>query len=654
MPEISVPDSNYESLVLGFAKDAIQEGQQFVQAQKGYEKIALSIAAIMGDKAETFPTALSSTSLNHIGKTATDLCSFMTDIKPFWEYKTQNKRYEANCELYGKLSAHWYQQRQIDLKLASGIKLITAAGTFFAHQVWNETPQDIDMIPEDPRDVLPIRPGSIEFTLQDSFGVIVRRERTVNYLKRLYPSKAHLIKPDRDGSVSLSLANTRIGQLFASALSPFHERLFGSRPAANNLPRVPVCDLYTMYLDDQAEHKSVNPRYMGDWGLDDQGNPRALNNWSYKVEKGERLYPRKRLVIFTSTAILYDGPSIYWHGLFPLSKLTLDPWQWAPWFGKGLLWDCLPVQKALDKVERVIDDHVEKWAQPDVLADRNAVAKSSLDRVNSRRAGLKLRYNALAGKDSIAIRYPDPLPEYLVAGLPGFYIEQIRTLSGASDASQLMRLNQMPASDTVDKILETMSPSIRLRSRYIEAFMREFAMMLAYNFTQFYTIKRRFTIAGDEGVLPEDFDFDPGNMLPDYPHEEDVDDEGNPTALALARGPRPRYDRAQEVMKQYSFTIAKGSLLSASEMEKKLIFLQLRRSGEIDKWTFAEVFDIPNMGTPPEGANTIPQRLLAEQMMGIGLNAGPTGMAAGGGGGGSPGRKASGQEPPRLKVSESG
>ena len=43
-----------------------------------------------------------------------------------------------------------------------------------------------------PRDVLPIRPNDFH-SIQSAFGVIIRRERTVNYLRSVYEDKAEFI-----------------------------------------------------------------------------------------------------------------------------------------------------------------------------------------------------------------------------------------------------------------------------------------------------------------------------------------------------------------------------------------------------------------------------------------------------------------------------
>jgi hypothetical protein len=171
--------------------------------------------------------------------------------------------------------------------------------------------------------------------------------------------------------------------------------------------------------------------------------------------------------------------------------------------------------------------------------------------------------------------------------------------------------------------------------------MREFATMMAYNFAQFYTLPRRFTILGAEGVTQEDFDFDPKSMIPDFVDPEDLDNNGNPTQHALARGPLPRYERSKNFLRQFSFHIAPNSMLASSETERKMLYLQLSRAGLVDHWTLLDILGIPNVGTPPAGAVTITDRLLEEQNMGLGMQVNPAG------------RKASGQSTPRLTVKES-
>jgi len=68
--------------------------------------------------------------------------------------------------------------------------------------------------------------------------------------------------------------------------------------------------------------------------------------------------------------------------------------------------------------------------------------------------------------------------------------------------------------------------------------------------------------------------------------------------------------------------------LSASEIGKKLLYVQLWRGGAIDHWTMLETLGVPNVGEPPDGANNITQRLQAEAQMGLQANVSPQGRKA--------------------------
>ena len=632
LPIAAIPTDGYEKDVIGWGMEAVEEGEAYVKAQKGYSKIQETLDMLSSDDSEFRSGALSSTRSNHVAKIGGDLVALNTDIKPFWEYVSQNPKFEQQAVIFGKLSVHWYLQRQIDARFADVVRYWSFAGTGYAHQFWNTRTQDLDMTAEDPRDVLPIRPGSTH-TLQDGMGVIMRKERTVNYLRQRYPEKANLIQADRDGSIAtMGNAPGRVMKLIENLGSPFSAYMARFGVVART-PRIPTCDEFTMYVDDQRRNETGKRHPMGRFTADGQ----PADNYSYWVEPGDLFYPRKRCIVFTRSAVLYDGPSMYWHGMYPVSKLTLDPVS-NSWLGKAPLWDLLPLQRSLDGLLRVVDDYMAKFARPDLIADKNSISRAAMDKIDTRRAGLKLQQNPVMGK-GIQLVYPQ-------GGLADvfnqikFLIEEMDTLSGVRDMSQLMRLNQIPSSDSIDKIIESMTPLVRFRSRMIEAFMREFATMLAYNFAQFYTMPVRLRIMGTQGLTPQDFDFDPGSMVPDY-GPKDYDSEGILRPEAVARGPLPRYDRARDFLMQFNFHIAPGSLLSASEIESKLMYLQFARAGLIDHWTLLQIWGVPNVGNPPEGANTITERLMAEQQMGMGMAISATG------------RKATGQEMPRIAVKES-
>jgi hypothetical protein len=625
-----VPAADYQHRVIGWAKDAITESEAFLRAQPQYDRIAPTIMAINGEFDQPFGRVLSSTNLNRFGKIALNLVAGLTDTKPFWDYRTLNPRFKETAEILGKLSQHWWQGRMIDLRFADAIKYACAAGTGWCHHVgWNKETQDLDVLSEDPRDVLPIRPSTF-YSIQDALGVIIRRERTVNYVRDLYPESAHLIKADRDGSHQAQVGATRSNRLLSSLnaqLSPFHANLLAQR-SAHRIQKIPTVDMFTLYVKDNSVNDLTVPVRMGE----------EDKNWSYIVDPRQPLYPRRRMVVFTRTAILYDGPNPFWHGLFPLNKLTLDPWPWT-WLGKAPLWDILPLQKSLNSTMRIIDDHNQRVAEPGVMGDKNALSRRGMRKINTRRPGLKFSYNPISGKPA-QILYEPPLDPSIGQHV-AFLIEQMDDISGVRDLSNLMKLNQLPAADTIEKITETMTPANRLRSRYMEAFIREFAVMTASNFFQFYTTPMRLAILGPNAIVAEDFDFDPGSLVPDYVADTDFGDAGTVTQMALNRGPLARVDRATHFLRYFTFHIAPASLLASSEIERKLLYLSLARAGLIDHWTLLETLGVDNVGEPPQGARTITERLQAEQQEGLGMNISPTG------------RKASGQTMPRMVTKES-
>jgi hypothetical protein len=233
-------------------------------------------------------------------------------------------------------------------------------------------------------------------------------------------------------------------------------------------------------------------------------------------------------------------------------------------------------------------------------------------------------------------------------------------LAGTVDISSLMNLKQLPSNSTVESIMNAMTPALRARSRVMEAFLRSVAMQFAYNYAQFTPLSDRIAELGVGGITLDDFDFDAGTLIPDYIHNEDFtlqDDENGQKVTtispeALTRGPRPRWERAQELLRRLVFKVNPGSLLNSAQMERTLIYFQLTRAGIMDPITLMEQLNIPNIGVEklPDDVRTVLERIQWCMSIGLMMNVNAAG------------RKSSGQEPPQVqqqsdgavRVSESG
>ena len=632
-----------------WAELAIEEADAFLRSQEGYDKFEESIDAINGElKNDLAQGVFGGVTYNHFGKVALDMVASQCDIKPFWDYRTFNPKFQAQAQLGNKLAQAWWMGRHVTLRFADVIKFALPMGTGYAHQVYDAYNSgfgggyqggDMELLPEDPRDTLPIRPGSF-LSIQEAAGVMVRRERSVNWIHSKYGAAADGVKADREGSIAQLNKNTRFGRLMTSLglQSGFMENLVSSlagRAQARPM-KIPSADLFTLYINDD----SINTQRSGTWmGLHNG----KMTNWSYYVPAvGEliprtgkaakdddcKLYPRKRCVIFTRSARIYDDTSIYWHGMFPLAKLTLDPWPWL-WLGKAPLKDLLPLHKEMQKVMRVFSRHLDRIKRPGMAADKNAISEKGFNKIDPEMPGLKFRGNPVNGKPFEMIFEPplDPWVQWYLEALKSAQKE----LAGATTAADIMQLNQLPQMDTLEAIIAAEGAINRLRSLVIESFMSEFAMMLLMNFMQFYTTAQRIAILGPAGQTFEDFDFDPGNLIP-----HDI-------LPKMPDGtPAPRAERAREFFRYFTYQISPGSLLNSASQQEKMLFMALARAGVIDVVTLLEKLNVPNIGPTANIPTSIIERLQWQQNMGIGMAVSPEG------------RKASAQSAPRMVMKESG
>lgn len=617
---LSVPQQDQLKAVLDWANLALSEGEAWLKSQSGYEKISPSISRIMSDAPDLRASALSRVSSNRFGHIALNLASAMTDIKPFFEFKTFNPRYEDQAQKANKFSRSWWLTRQIDLRFLDVMKWALAAASGYAHLIYDGAVDDLDVVAEDSRDVIPIRPSAMT-SVQDCFGLLIRRERTLNWVKMMYPAMAKYVKPDREGFLASvqrhNVISQQVERLGLDA-SPFWNHVDRLRRRQSEMT-VPTVDIFTLYVKDRTRNTSA---FTQEVGTDDYG-------WKYKVKKGDLIYPRLRRIVFCRTAVLDDNPSPYWHGLFPVVKVTLDPWPWS-YLGKAPLWDLLPLQEELDRMMRAVGDYIQKFAQPDAVASSQAMSRAEFDKINTRLPGLKLRVNPMAGPNPVVFPPPPAIPPWFLEVLKGI-IDEMETLSGVQDITKIATLNQIPSSETIERMMEAMTPLVRMRSRVIEAVLREFAMMTFSNFCQFYTLPKRLALLGPDGMTFEDFDTDPGTMIPDK-----MDDVAEPST---------REERARAMLRMFTYHVAPGSLLSASEITSKMLYFQLWRGGLLDRQTLAEKLDIPNYGkisTASGQGDTILDRLVRESQ----LLPQPTVSPAG--------RKASGQEAPQMQIKGDG
>lgn len=671
--------------VLGWITEAVQEGDLINRQDPAFEMADKGMRYIIGEQRDNSQLTLQYIPyavINKSRKAVQAHVSALTDIKPVFGYRATNPQFTFHGELLNRLTVAWWLEAMADLTLGDCIKYALAGGTGDLAVEWDTGAAfgtgDHKIIAKDFRDTLAIRPGT-DPSPQTWQGVVFREAHSINAMRQKYKQFEAAFKPAPDNLLTTIMSRFR--HVIARLQTPASDTLSGlsNMPAVRPMRPGDVV-LYRTYLNDATKNLTGKPIVMGD--------PAA--NWHYVVEPGEPLYPQKRLIVSTPELVLYDGPGPYWHSMFPFGRLKL--WS-VPWcfLGLSLLHDTIPIQDAINDSMKDLRLGLKQWTNPDTQYDKQSVSRAFQQAFDPQRPGKKIGLTMLGSPSREPYKKMDgPQPQVL-----SLLLETYRQLctehdeqTGVANLQALMQLRQMPGADTIQKYYEAMTPELRQEGRQVEAFLRDVAQMHKFNIFQFQTSSRRMNILGDAGLALEDFDFDADTLVPSMEAQTPTPD---PTTGMPVMQPTPGYlpsldrsksrsQRAKAFARMFIFTVAPNSILAMAAQEKKMMNFQLARMGYLDFWSLHESLETPNVGNPPpiplpplqmptdpamllQGLQagkylpdpqrpgqfleirtpmTVTERLIAQQMMGIGMTENPAG------------RKASGQQAPETEQKSDG
>ncbi len=583
-----------ERHLLSWLRERANEGRGALLKECAFTDMGNSIRYVEGSikDPKNATKAISSVSANRVKKAVLEITSALTDVRPIWNYETFNAEFAPQGEILNKLARGWWKNNLIDRRLQSVLTFSAVGGSGYGMVSWNKDLPgggDFELLPLDPRDVIPIDPIYSD-SIQDWRGVIIRQRVPVSAAQQMFPLKSHKLA----ASTSSWFPQKEIDSGNSTGVVTAVQNLFRGGDSTSGAKD--GVDIMRIFLKDECLHTGAEPRVMGDPG----------SNWSYIVhplgtvmpdgriasEEDAKLYPRGRFIICTPEAILLDTANPYWHGLFPVVRFTLDPLPWSL-LGAALVGDLIPLQQSLNESMRGLDDGIAQWVKRGVVADHRTIAAASLQKVDTRKPGLRLPINPSMG-DGIKFLDGPTFPNWYLEYV-SFLVGQMDELSGVRGLNQLAQMQAMPSDDAMEKYTDALSPLLRLRARSIELSLGEVAEMLKVGFFQYYDAKRRMQILGPDGLSLQDFDFDPGTLVPE--------------------GDGSREERARKHHKNFTFSIAPNSFLNVSHTTQKMLILQLFRANLLDPWTAWEAFDLPNIGKPP--AETIPDRMVEARRIGI-------------------------------------
>lgn len=623
----------------GWLKEAVQEGSRVNRADPSYGLADTLMRYCDGDQdVQVKPPekGYPPNTINLFRKAVRVHTSAITDLRPAFSFRAQNPEHDLTALAINRYAVSWYLTTNQDLEIADVVRYSLCAGAgdlvveFDPHYKGGETRS----FARDPRATYPLWAESARDP-QEWEGLTLAEPHSLNKLLAFFPGRTDIIKPD---SGALAGGRARLSRGLVDTLAAedmgvldFHDRAKGA--ATRTLSSEVRCTLYRTFLKDRSINGFLSPITVG------------KGAWSRTVAPGERIYGKGgRMILWTEHGILWDGPNPYWHEMFPVSRLQLDPYPWR-FMGSPLGSDLKGIQDTINRLVTLLVWNLGQHVEPGMVFDKN-VPESMMARIDPRIPHWKLKRVNMTGT-GVNQQVPNSIPPW---GLP--FLQLAFTLfdqqAGMANLQAFLQLRQMPGRDTIEKYIEALTPELRLEARQIDPFLRGVAEMFKGNLIQFQSRARRITAIGKLGeVLDVSWDGSQGMIPP---------------------GEQPFEERAKDFLRQFHFHIQPGSILALQATERKMQYTQWFRLGLIDPWTMAEVNEIEGYGEPPNlplprmdwkpdpnlpieqqqppmevrKPVTIMEKLLAAQQLGIGASVNPAG------------RKAAGEQAPHAETKGDG
>lgn len=553
-----VPDG-YTKRMLSWRDAALNQGLAELRDNPEYEMVQDYIDLIEGTWAKNTTQQIMRQSFvdNRIAQCRIESLSYLTDIHPTIDVTTSVDEFKSAANVIQKLIKHEWKARRLDMVLEEAID-----HSLFGTGYWKlacSYPGVMSVTACGMDTVIPIQQGR---DLQDSTAICYRAFKPPHFFKSRWPDRAKGIEKEAStmGLVGIqSNQYTRpwnINEYSWNSMSPamrYHKsKMSPSSSLQDQWAEFPLIELQEYWIEDWNLNE-----YEQTVIVKDPYKELDEHNYWYRVEPGQRLYPRKRLLIFAGERIMYDGPSPYWHGLFPFAKLRLNPIIWSSG-GLSKYRDIKPLNVSINKIGDGIEKLVEKAVNPTVISKDGAVNSTSWEKFFAGKAGAKLKLTPL-GNPSTDVKFVDPpqLPAY-VEGQRQYLLQSYREHAGSLDMSNLSKKKQLPGGDTIEQYKDSMSAPRRRELRNIEAFLEDAGRIAVANITQFYSIQQRIKVLGEEGTTKADFDAKPGTMF----HWAGL---------------------PEEFHQNFAIEVAPGSLHAGSKDRDKQVAIALRRQHDISR-----------------------------------------------------------------------
>jgi hypothetical protein len=501
----------------------IQQGALEMQAYREAQLIERYIAYLDGQYWDANrPDYRSKYFDNYAADMRREALSSLSDIRPAMDISSQIDQYKQQASNAHKCIRHTWINNSLDLELVDWIDH-ALFGTGFWKIVCYE-PGNFEISAHGLDQVIPVMMTGRN--IQTAAAVVHQTYQNLTYFLGKYGRDK--TRGLERYAVSLSSSNrpekynrpSDIPEYTWNVMSPGMKRQKSMRGGPSREAGMAGSPFHTI------ENTEI---YTDDWHFNETGHDVLVkhpdldideHNYHYIVPNNCRLFPRKRLVNFGGDRVMYDGPSMFWHGRYPFSMLQLNPCVWSPG-GISKYRDLIPLIQSVNRIGAGVNEAIVQAINATIVGRRGAVDPVSWERFVPGKPAQKLLLNP-NGDPARDIKRMDPpvLPGY-VAEFLRYCVDTIKKRSGSLDISGLAKKKQVPGGDTIANMTDAMSAPFRLEGRYTEEAIRQAAIQAVSDVFQFWTLDRRLKVLGPDGETYEDFQYMRKNMVPMSSPKED-------------------------------------------------------------------------------------------------------------------------------------
>ena len=548
----------YQRKIENFRAASVEEARRTHRLSQEAGRVQAYIAALTGDQWASGQRAPWRSKFvdNRLAKCRLDHLAQLTDTRPVIEVSTAIDAYKKTAQVVEAMIKTRWQRNDWDLKLVRTADIADAYGTGFTRfgAAW---PGEQSAIPCGPDQVMPIQPG---FDVQESAAVLYNTWKSVWWIKQKFPYTTNGIEREilnqplygtSGGGADLTFNRpSHIDEVTWNGLSQGMKRAIGIKGAPTQDPSTgqyfKTLEVQELFVDDPTTNDSTSDVIVSDPFLTFNEH-----NWWYNVAPSKRLFPRKRHLVFAGQRLLSDGPSPYWHGLYPFAMLQFNPVFWSFW-GLSKYRDLLPLNRAMNQIVAGCMDLITRALNPTAVTKEGAISQNAWSKFYPDIPGSKLRVGANSSLTD-ALRYMEnpQIPAYVVQMLTGWLAPEFDRMAGSVDVASMGKKKQNPGGDTIDSMRDAQNTTLRLEERMLEIYLRDSGKQCVSNEIQFSSVEYRNKVLGEAGFTDQDFKGDLGTMLPE--------------------------DRAAhpDFHKNFALTVNAGSLHSGARDREKNVAIQM-------------------------------------------------------------------------------